>query len=75
MNTSVNYQPRNPDGFACFHKACIVQSETRCVLNLFFFPFGFPPVKKKKTNKQRMQKTVEGSSSEHFVFVLSNPEI
>ena len=50
----VNYKPRNPEGFACFHKACIVQSETRCVLNLFF-PFGVLPVKKKK----RMSKTVE----------------
>ena len=52
MNTSVNYQPRNPDGFACFHKACIVQSETRCVLNPFFFPFGLLPVKEKKKNVQ-----------------------
>ena len=38
----VNYKPRNPEGFACFHKACIVQSETRCVLIFFFFfPLGF----------------------------------
>ena len=43
MNTLVNYQPRNPEGFACFHKACIVQSETRCVLNLFFSPLAFLP--------------------------------